>query len=62
MSRELHHCKSDDTYALWSTVIDDYVTEWKSKREIRDEWLAEFIIEDIAKVDKYMEQIDKEVE
>lgn len=62
MSRELHHRKSDDTYALWSTVIDDYVTEWKSKREIRDEWLAEFIIEDIAKVDKYMEQIDKEVE
>ncbi|MBR6166425.1 hypothetical protein IKQ65_02215 [Candidatus Saccharibacteria bacterium] len=62
MSRELHHRKSDDSYALWSTVIDDYVTEWKSKREIRDEWLAEFIIEDIAKVDKYMEQIDKEVE
>lgn len=62
MSRELHHRKSDDTYALWSTVIDDYVTEWKSKREIRDEWLAEFIIEDIAKVDKNMEQIDKEVE
>ena len=62
MSRELHHRKSDDTYALWSTVIDDYVTEWRSKREIRDEWLAEFIIEDIAKVDKYMEQIDKEEE
>ena len=62
MSRELHHRKSDDKYALWSTVADDYVTEWKSKREIRDEWLAEFIIDDIAKVDKYMEQIDKEVE
>lgn len=62
MSRELHHRKSDDKYALWSTVVDDYVTEWKSKREIRDEWLAEFIIDDIAKVDKYMEQIDKEIE
>lgn len=60
MSRELHHRKSDDKYVLWSTVVDDYVTEWKSKKEIRDEWLAEMIIADIAKVDKYMEQIDKE--
>lgn len=62
MSRELHHRKSDDKYSLWSTVVDDYVTEWKSKKEIRDEWLAEFIIDDIAKVDKYMERIDKEIE
>lgn len=62
MSRELHHHKSDDKYALWSTVVDDYVTEWKSKREIRDEWLAEMIIADIAKVDRYMEQVDKEEE
>lgn len=28
MSRELHHRKSDDKYALWSTVSDSYVTEW----------------------------------
>lgn len=62
MSRELHHRKSDDKYALWSTVMDDYVTDWASKKEIRDEWLAESIIDDIAKIDKYMEQIDKEVE
>lgn len=62
MSRELHHRKSDDKYALWSTVSDSYVTEWGSKKEIRDEWLAEFIIDDIEKVDGYMEKIDKEVE
>lgn len=62
MSRELHHRKSDDKYALWSTVVDDYVTQWGSKEEIRDGWLAEMIIADIAKVDKYMEQIDKEEE
>lgn len=62
MSRELHHRKSDDKYALWSTVLDDYVTQWCTKEEIRDGWLAEFIIDDIKKVDKYMEQIDKEVE
>lgn len=62
MSRELHHRKSDDKYALWSTVMDDYVTDWASKKEVRDRWLAEIIIADIAKVDKYMEQIDKEQE
>lgn len=62
MSRRLHHRKSDDKYALWSTVVDDYATEWGSKKEVRDEWLAELIIDDIAKIDKYMEQIDKEVE
>jgi hypothetical protein len=42
--------------------LDSYVTEWGSKKEIRDEWLAEFIIDDIEKVDRYMEQIDKEIE
>lgn len=62
MSRELHHRKSDNKYALWSTVSDSYVTEWVSKKEIRDEWLAELIIDDIEKVDRYMERIDKEVE
>ena len=62
MSRELHHRKFDDKYALWSTVVDDYVTQWGSKEEIRDRWLAGMIIDDIEKVNKYMEQIDKEEE
>lgn len=62
MSRELHHRKSDNKYALWSTVSDSYVTEWGSKKVIRLKWLTEFIIDDIEKVDRYMEQIDKEIE
>ncbi len=61
MSRELHHRKSDDKYALWSTVVDDYVTDWETKDDIRAKWLSDMIADDIKKVDKYMGQIDKEV-
>lgn len=61
MSRELHHRKSDDKYALWSTVVDDYVTDWETKDDIRAIWLSDMIADDIKKVDKYMGQIDKEV-
>lgn len=60
--RMLHHRKSDDKYALWSTVVDDYVTGWMDKKDIRNFWLAELIVSDIEKVDRYMEEIDKEVE
>lgn len=35
MARELHHRKKDNKYALWSTVVDGYVTDWKSKEEIK---------------------------
>lgn len=62
MARELHHRKSDDTYALYSTVVDDYVTEFKSKKEIHDIWLLDLIEEAMNKVDRYMEQIDEEVD
>lgn len=61
MSRELHHRKSDDKYALWSTVVDDYITDWETKDDIRAIWLSDMIANDIKKVDKYMGQIDKEV-
>lgn len=61
MSRELHHRKSDDKYALWSTVVDDYITDWETKDDIRAKWLSDMIADDIKKVDKYMGQIDKEV-
>lgn len=61
MSRELHHRKSDDKYALWSSVVDGYITDWGTKDDIRAIWLSDMIADDIKKVDKYMGQIDKEV-
>lgn len=61
MSRELHHRKIDDKYALWSTVIDDYVTGWKTKEEIRAEWIAEKVLRVVRETDEDMKRIDKEV-
>lgn len=61
MARELHHREKDNKYALYSTVVDDYITEWTDKESIRDFWLDGLIVEVKKKVDKYMEQIDKEV-
>jgi hypothetical protein len=61
MARELHHRKKDNKYALWSTVVDDYVTEWGDKEVIRREWYKEQIEEAINNVNLWMEEIDKEV-
>lgn len=61
MGRALHHRKKDDKYALWSTIVDDYVTEWKSKEEIKKEWINELTDEAISKVNRWVEEIDKEI-
>ena len=44
-----------------STVIDDYVTEWEDKEEIRKEWYLDKFKQSMREVDEWMEQIDKEV-
>ncbi len=61
MARELHHRKKDNKYALYSTVYDEYLTEWTDKESIRDFWLDGLIEQAKKKVDEYMEQIDKEI-
>ena len=61
MGRELHHRKKDNKYALWSTIIDDYVTEWSDKETIRKEWYLSKFESSMRDVDKWMEEIDKEV-
>ncbi len=62
MSRELHHRKKDNKYALWSTIIDDYITKWLDKEEIRKIWYKEKIDEAKKQVDVWMEEIDKEID
>ena len=61
MARELHYRKKDNKYALWSTIVDDYVTEWADKETIRQEWYVEKIDEAKKQVDIWMEEIDKEI-
>lgn len=61
MARQLHHRKKDNKYALWSTIADDYVTEWADKEEIRKQWYLDKFESVMKDVDKWMEEIDKEV-
>lgn len=61
MSRELHHRKKDDKYAIWSTVSDNYVSEWEDKETIRKQWYIDKIVKAMEDVDKWMEEIDKEI-
>ena len=62
MGRELHHRKKDDKYALWSTIVDDYVTEFLNKETIRHLWYQEKYEQSRRQVDEWMERIDKEVD
>lgn len=61
MSRELHYRKKDNKYNVWSTVVDDYIFDWDNKEEIKKQWLADIIVGDIEKIEKYMNEINKEV-
>lgn len=61
MSRQLHYRKSDNKYALWSTIIDDYITDWENKETIRNIWYKDKVDEAQKQVDVWMEEIDKEV-
>lgn len=61
MARELHHRKSDNKYALWSTIIDAYITNFEDKEVIRQIWLNEKVKKAREQVDEWMEEIDKEV-
>lgn len=61
MARELHHRKKDNTYALYSTITDNYVTDFLDKETIRHLWYQEKIESAKKQVDEWIEQIDKEV-
>lgn len=62
MARELHHRKKDDKYALYSTIVDNYITEWSDKESIKEIWLDDLIKKAKRKVNEYMEEIDKEID
>ena len=61
MARELHHREKDNKYALWSTVVDDYITPWDSKDNIKQYWINEKVEKAISEVNEWMGKVDKEV-
>lgn len=62
MARLLHKKKGKELYAIYSTIIDDYITEFMPIENIKKIWLADLILESIEKVEKYAQEVDKEVE
>lgn len=62
MARELHKKKGKELYAIYSTTIEDYVTDFITLENVRKIWLADLIVEANQKLDKWLKEVDKEVE
>lgn len=61
MSWQLYRRKKDDKYRIYSTVVDDYLTNWEEREVIENFWIGHKITNDIAEVRNYMGNPDKEV-
>lgn len=61
MARELHKKKNKELYAIYSTIVDDYITEFIPLIELREIWLQDLIEEAKEKVDRWLKEVDKEV-
>ena len=62
MARELHKKKGKELYAIYSTIVDDYITDFLPIEKIRKIWLNDLIKEANEKLDRWLKEIDKEVE
>lgn len=60
MSRELH--KKNNKYAIYSNVTDNYVTPFLEKEIIKKIWAYDLIEEAIEKANRYMEDVDVEID
>lgn len=62
MARELHKKKNQELYAIYSTIVDDYITDFVPLNELREMWLKDLIEDAKEKVDMYLSVVNKEVE
>lgn len=62
MARELHKKKDKELYAIYSTVIEDYVTDFIPLEELRKIWLEDLIEDAKRKLNEWLKKVDKEVE
>lgn len=62
MARELHKKKDKELYAIYSTVVEDYITDFIPLEEIRELWLEDLVEDAKRKLDVWLNNIDKEVE
>ena len=62
MARELCKKKDKELYAIYSTVVDDYITDFIPLKQLREIWLNDLIEEANRKLDEWLKTVDKEVE
>lgn len=58
MSRQLHKLRKKELYAIYSTIVDDYITEFLPKEQIKEIWLNDLIANAKKKVEEYMNEVD----
>ena len=51
MARELHKKKDKELYAIYSTVSEDYITDFIPLEEIKEIWLKDLIEDAKRKLD-----------
>lgn len=62
MARELHKKKNKELYAIYSTVSEDYITDFIPLKQLRKIWLEDLIEDAKRKLDVWLMEIIKEVE
>lgn len=61
MSRQLHKLRDKELYAIYSTIVDDYITDFLPKEQIKEIWLNDLIENAKEKVENYMNEVDEVV-
>lgn len=61
MARELHRLRDKELYAIYSTIVDNYITDFLPKEQIKDIWLNDLIEDAKEKVERYMNEVDEVV-
>lgn len=61
MARELHKKKDKELYAIYSTVSEDYITDFIPLEKIREIWLKDLIEDAKRKLDVWLKEVIKEV-
>ena len=58
MARQLHKLRDKELYAIYSTIVDNYITDFLPKEEIKKIWLNDLIKDAKEMVEKYMNEVD----
>ena len=62
MARELRKKKNKELYAIYSTVSEDYITDFMPLDKVRKVWLEDLIEDAKRKLDVWLKEVIKEVE